>query len=393
MDQAKYIHAGQIFTPGSPVNTQDLFAGRLDQLRRIIGAVSQKGYHAVLFGERGVGKTSLANMLIPAVQGTYIIGKVNCDASDNFSTLWRKALRDITYTQTNPGVGFNPSASQSTVSVADSLPAVVQPDDVRRVLTQMSAASPVLIIFDEFDRIEDRSTQTLVADTIKALSDFGVGASLLLIGVAESISELIEGHLSIERALVQIPMPRMTDEEIDQIFEKGMARLSMTMDESAKSHLRSLSQGLPYIAHLLALNTARRAIVRGSATVVREDADGGIVDSLDQWQESIKTDYYYATKSPQPGNIYRQVLLACAMADVDEMGYFTAAAVRSPLSRIAGRVLDIPNFARHLKEFSEDGRGGIITRTGTARKLRYRFVNPLMRPYVIMRGHAEKLIP
>ncbi|WP_054657241.1 hypothetical protein, partial [Stenotrophomonas pictorum] len=269
----------------------------------------------------------------------------------------------------------------------------VQPDDVRRVLAQLSAVRPVLIVLDEFDRIESKSVQALVADTIKGLSDFGVSASILLIGVAESISELIEGHLSIERALVQIPMPRMTDAEIDQIFDKGMARLGMAIEDSAKAHMRNLSQGLPYIAHLLALNATKTAVFDNSPLVRRAHADEGILKSLDQWQESIKTAYYVAIKSQQPGNIYKQVLLACAIAEVDEMGYFTAAAVRAPVTAIAKRPLDIPNYARHLKEFSEEGRGPVITRIGTERKFRYRFVNPLMRPYVIMRGHAEKLIP
>lgn len=387
------IHIGQVFTPGSPVNTQDLFAGRIDQLNRILSAVTQKGYHAILFGERGVGKTSLANVLLAVVQQNFVVGKVNCDVGDTFSSIWRKALRDITYSRDVPGVGFTPAASQQVMSVADSLPQDVQPDDIRRILAQLSAVRPVLIVLDEFDRIENKEVQALVADTIKGLSDFGVGASILLIGVAESIAELIDGHLSIERALVQIPMPRMTDAEIDQIFDKGMDRLGMAIEDSAKVHMRNLSQGLPYIAHLLALNATKTAVFEGSLVVRRGHADEGILKSLDQWQESIKTAYYFAIKSQQPGNIYKQVLLACAIAEVDEMGYFTAAAVRAPVTLIAKRPLDIPNYARHLKEFSEDGRGPVITRTGTERKFRYRFINPLMRPYVIMRGHAERLIP
>lgn len=389
---AKMVEAGQIFTPGSPVNTKDLFAGRIDQLNRILGAVSQRGYHGVLFGERGVGKTSLANILLPYVAPSFLIAKVNCDAGDNFTTIWRKALRDITLTQPQQGFGFTGQPSLTTQSIADMLPTVVQPDDVRRILTDLSRSKPVLIILDEFDRIEDELTSTLIADTIKGLSDFGVGASLLLIGVAESISELVHSHLSIERALVQIPMPRMTDDEIHTIFEKGMQRLNMTMEGSAAIHLRTLSQGLPYIAHLLALNATREALRNKSMTVLRDHADTSIRASLEQWQESIKAAYYLAVKSPQPGNIYKQVLLACALAEVDEMGFFTAAAVRSPLSQIVGRSLDIPNFASHLKQFSEEGRGKIITRVGSARRLRYRLVNPLMRPYIIMRGYSERLI-
>jgi DNA polymerase III gamma/tau subunit len=54
---------GEVFTPSAPIDNQALFAGRVNQLNRIIGAVSQRGQHAILFGERGVGKTSLANVL------------------------------------------------------------------------------------------------------------------------------------------------------------------------------------------------------------------------------------------------------------------------------------------------------------------------------------------
>jgi hypothetical protein len=87
------------------------------------------------------------------------------------------------------------------------------------------------------------------------------------------------------------------------------------------------------------------------------------------------------------------VLLSCALAEVDDKGYVTAAAVRGPLRIIAGRPsLDIPNFSRHLKEMSEQRRGRVLVREGETRRLRYRFVNPLMRPYVIMRGVADGLL-
>jgi len=77
---------------------------------------------------------------------------------------------------------------------------------------------------------------------------------------------------------------------------------------------------------------------------------------------------------------------------LDEKNYFTAAAVRTPLRLIARPSLDIPNFARHLKEFSDERRGRILTREGETRRLRYRFVSPLMRPYIIMRGFSENLL-
>lgn len=390
----KLFEANQVFTPGSPVNARDLFAGRIQQLQNLVEAISQRGYHAVLFGERGVGKTSLSNILIANVtQWNFLVARVNCDAGDNYSSLWHKAFKEISYTAKTQSPGFLPLESTSVRQISDTLPPVVTPDDVRRVLTDLGRHARVLIVFDEYDRLSpNTNTDVMVSDTIKALSDFGVNASVLLIGVADSITTLVAGHQSIERALVQIPMPRMSSDEITMVVQNGMQRLGMAVGPGACEHLVGLSQGLPYIAHLLALNSTRSALRAQSLVLDRTHVDTGIAQSLEQWTQSIRTAYYNAVKSAQPGNIYKEVLLACALSEVDELGYFTAASVRGPLKKIAGRELDIPNFSTHLKQFSEETRGGILERVGEARRLRYRFASPLMRPYVIMRGYADRYI-
>lgn len=391
----KWMEAGNVFTPGSPVSTKDLFAGRSDQMREIMDAISQRGFHAVLYGERGVGKTSLSNMIVALLStapSPFLIARVNCDAGDSFSTIWHKALRDISFTTPQRGIGFNATDSIAQTPVAATMPTVVHPDDIRRTLTGLAQHAKVLVVLDEYDRIIDRQVATLISDSIKSLSDFGVDATVLIIGVADTIDDLIEGHQSIERAMVQIPMPRMSDEEIGEIFSNGLAKLGMQIDGGANAHLIHLTQGLPYVAHLLGLHASRVALEHQSRVVIRAHADKGIQRAIAQWQQSIRTAYLDAVRSPQPINLYREVLLACALAETDELGYFSASSVRPPLKKITGRTLDIPSFARHLKEFSTEGRGGIIQRVGTARKLRYRFASPLMRPYIIMRGYDEGLL-
>ncbi len=84
-----YALAGSTFTPGTPVNDRDLFAGRIDQLRKVSDAVVQLGYHAALFGDRGVGKTSLSNVMSAMQISGYALSacKVTCDAGDNFVSL------------------------------------------------------------------------------------------------------------------------------------------------------------------------------------------------------------------------------------------------------------------------------------------------------------------
>jgi hypothetical protein len=42
----------QAFTPGAPIDSLDLFAGRRKQVQKVIGTTFQRGQHVVLFGER-----------------------------------------------------------------------------------------------------------------------------------------------------------------------------------------------------------------------------------------------------------------------------------------------------------------------------------------------------
>lgn len=378
---SKAIQAEQVFTPRAPISERALFSGRIDQIKAIVDAITQPGCHAVLFGERGVGKTSLANVLASFVQRSRLhVPRVNCDARDTFSTLWKKFFEDLTITETRKGIGFTSTDEDVSRTVLDMLPETLTPDVVRRILEKLSIGNFLVPIFDEFDRIECPETSILMADTIKGLSDYAVDTTVIVIGVAESVDELIKEHQSIERALVQVPMPRMSGEEVSEIINNGLKRLTMRIDESERNNIVYLSQGLPYVTHLLSLNATLAAIARKSKVVKQDDVQQAILASLNNWQQSVKTAYYKATRSPQPGNIFRQVVLACALAGTDEFGFFSAANVRESLRVIVpDRDYGIPHFARHLTQLSGVDRGELLYRTGKKRQFRYRFSGPLIR--------------
>ena len=57
-----------------------------------------------------------------------------------------------------------------------------------------------------------------------------------------------------------------------------------------------------------------------------------------------------------------------------------------------GRDMRIPTYARHLHGLSEEGRGAVLERLGKPHRHRYRFSNPLMQPYVLMRGLESALL-
>jgi Cdc6-like AAA superfamily ATPase len=375
----RFMRSGEIFTPSAPIDNQALFAGRVNQLNRIIGAVSQRGQHAILFGERGVGKTSLANVLLKILRGSQQKFKsviVNCDSEDRFEQLWCKIFLELEETQ-------NLDFEQHQVN----------PEFIRLRLQRQIVGSAIIII-DEMDRIRtDAYFTAFMADTIKTLSDHSANVTLILVGVANSVEELMAEHLSIERALIQIQMPRMSPDELTEILRKGLELLSMTMDREVMQSIVFLSQGLPNYVHLLALYASQSAIRENSSSINTNHLSKAIRQACENAQHSIISTYSTSIFSSRQETIYPKVLLACALANKDETGCFRAVDVREPLSRILGKEYTTTSaFNRHLNQFSEESRGNILEKKGVERHYRFRFVSAMMPPYIIMEGLRTEMI-
>ena len=379
----------QVFSPSAPIDEAKLFAGRIEEIREVINAVAQRGQHAIIYGERGVGKTSLANVLSDFLpdMGSGNLSPViaNCDITTNFSSLWHQIAREVSMIKQTRKVGFGSEMTHNQLSLDSLLPGEVMPDDVRYLFQRIQM--PTIIIIDEMDRVADASTTTLLADTIKTLSDHSVDITLILVGVADSVDDLIAEHGSIERALVQIRMPRMSSEELLEIVEKGLVQTEMTIAEDAKHQIIKLSQGLPHFTHLLCLHSAQQAVDSERKNISIQNVEQAIQEAVDKAQQSIISTYHTATSSPRD-TLFPQALLACALARKDQLGYFSAADVRGPMSEIMGKTYDIPAFSRHLNVFCEGERGPILQKTGQKKRFRYRFINPMVEPFVIMKGLA-----
>ena len=118
-DLSRIQALGQSFSPSAPIDTQALFAGRLNQLTEVLTALSQKGQHVVLFGERGVGKTSLARVISGIRVGEKKVpgAAVNCNSTMNFSSLWHGVMREIKFSTTRQVAGFTQQTENTLTSL------------------------------------------------------------------------------------------------------------------------------------------------------------------------------------------------------------------------------------------------------------------------------------
>ena len=312
-----------------------------------------------------------------------------CEPTDTFGTIWANVAEDLEYEYQKLERPL-PAGETWINTFSEVVHQGGTPHSVRRLLDLTNET--FIIVIDEFDRVSDSETVQQFASLIKALSDHLAPSTLILVGVADTVDDLIEEHASIDRATIQVHLPRMSRSELLSIIENAYDKAGIAAAPDILNLMATLSQGLPHYAHRLGQEAGFSAVNRDSLAVEHQDVDRAVGQAITQTHESTSSAFVQATQSPQREALFGKVLLACALSTTDDLGFFSAADVRDPLERVAGKRYEIPNFVGHLKKFSESARGGVLQVIGDDWKKRYRFANPLLRPYVVLRGIQDGAI-
>lgn len=384
--QEKLIKA---FTPNQPIDLPDFLAGRSEILYKALDAAKTPGLHIILFGERGTGKTSIAKVLVRMLEeaerpeGCRTI-LVQCNSLDTYSSIWRKIIQAILLRQ--PQLGFVQQQAAVVIRGKVSIDEpITDPSDAQIAIQSLS--NPLIVVIDEFDRVQPTSdARLLMADTIKSFSDANVDCKLVLVGVAESIVELISEHQSISRNMKQIMVEPMTIDELAQIIQKGYKFVGLHYEDGLDIKIAQMSQGYPHYTHLLGLWAGRHAVAESRDKVTMQDLNLAIPDALQNTIESVKQEYTLATASVKKNALYKDVLLACALAPKDNLGKFSLVDVREPLRQITGRDYATTSYQAHLAALCTPGRAGILKRSGKPKSYRWKFVNPQIITYVRLQG-------
>jgi hypothetical protein len=184
----------------------------------------------------------------------------------------------------------------------------------------------------------------------------------------------------------------MSRDELEDIITKCLATVSMTVARPALHEISRIAKGLPHYAHLLGLYAGLAAVSDGMTEVGPKHVSAAVDLSITNALQSIQKAYIRATESSQQTAQYHKVLVACAMADTNDLGYFSPADVREPLGRILKKPAKIEAFARHLHKFCDDESGPVLTKMTIRGRPQFRFVTALMQPFAILKGLSDKLI-
>lgn len=301
-----------IFRPSAPTENPKRFVGRKKQMEDIGKSLLAPGRHIVVFGGRGVGKTSLIKIATKVFENAddYKIIEYRCSHSDTISNLIYKLLSATGLLNLNEVTGYS---YETTINVGAKLPIVKGgtkttkktnvsvKELVESSLTPDSIASKFknlkcIFIIDEFDLIEDPSIKKLVAEIIKTLSDYLSPLKLIISGVSNSAIALLGEHRSTIRNLAEINVPYMTNAELLEIINIGIGELNFGFSDELKTLITMLSCGLPYFTHLLCEELCIYGFTKSENTLSVEHLCKVLKDVLSKVSEVFASEYNSATK-------------------------------------------------------------------------------------------------
>ena len=414
-----HITPHNAFTPAKEVQDIDRFAGRAATLDALAAALQSDGAQIVLYGQRGIGKSSLSRVLTqlavndeaaisrletaPHRKFDYLPIYVTCD--DSITNVDKLCLRLLTDEQAlaswipfkvsertnakegggNIGVKVVELSGKLSGSITERQTEVEADvtstfvNACRQIVSSGVAEDGVLIVIDEFDRIGDKSG---IASILKALGPEKI--TFALVGVASDVRELIADHESVARQIADgtVFVPPMDPDELAEIITRAMAAIDnkYSFELAAITWITTIARGHPFYVHLVGKHALLRAISQKTDVVTEAIAREALADIAFKGSAPIQEAAY--KKAVGHSYIREHILKTFAAVDADEV-YTT-----DLYANIAKELnIDPSAISVYVGQLASEKYGGVFERT---RDRYYQFKDSLFKAYAAARPYERK---
>jgi hypothetical protein len=259
---ASILHAH--VSPTSPIQSQEHLFGRERQLEQVQQALYAPGRSVFVYGDRGVGKTSLAQTVAYSHQSsTHDPVLLACGPQTTFSGLMTSALRHLGDSKpkeltTNhrlkigfKGFGVEGERTRHEEHIVENH----EDRDLNAIVSSLLEVSAsrknesAVIVVDEFDRISDDVERSHFADFIKQVGDQRIPIHFVFCGVAESLQKLLGAHGSCYRYVDGIELKTLTYDARFEIIDNVAKALGVRVDDRPRLRIAAISDGFPHYIH------------------------------------------------------------------------------------------------------------------------------------------------
>jgi len=261
------------FSTAMPVTDRHGLAGRNNELEKLVEAIVVQRKHAVIFGTRGSGKTSLARVfgdLADEAGCVALYGSASGDA--DFDSLFRPFLSELPMS----------AAGQEKVRKL-----MTEPLDVTRLAALLveDVRQRSILILDEYDRVRSDEAKSDVATLLKLLTDIHSPVQVVLVGIAGDVDGLIAAHPSLRRHIAPQRVAPIPKPELERLLMSCAENARLALDPDALDALAGAAMGSPYHARLFGMQAALVTEAGGRDRMTLSDVEQGLASALEDWAE------------------------------------------------------------------------------------------------------------
>lgn len=387
--------------PSEPINTIELLKGRQDELDEIRRALFAKGRHIFIYGDRGIGKSSLAQTAAYVYQSSDAsIIQIGCTKTSTFLGIMESIAKrlidslDAIEKQTKASlnlkiINFEYSEKHSQRPIASSIKNMDDALDVISDIKEIHSDKPIIVI-DEFDAITNKDERFLFAEFLKKMGDSGVYVPIIFSGIATSLDDLLGGHLSSIRQLKPIELKPISWDSRWDILVEALEAFNVTFDEEIKYRVAGISDGFPYYVHLITENLLWAVFDDDSTS--HEASQAHYIKALEgavkAVQEQIRKPYDTATL--RHSQDFHHVIWAAADStdlhrNIDSMYASYERVIRDLNKQGYGEQLspiDRKKFAQRLSTLTKPTHGKVLRKMTETRNGWYQFSENMLRGFV-----------
>jgi Cdc6-like AAA superfamily ATPase len=403
--EAIIIQSGlrEIFTPYTPINEIKHFFGREEEASRFVSVINSPGQHILVYGDRGVGKTSLSKtackMLLQGILQQGIFFEKRCDSCDTFSSIITEpleaaginlTLKEQTRTHNQGGgakisAGFAKAELSSNLVTKTTTKSTINPDSPSWAAKQLQDLVGVFLI-DEVDALRVKREKYKIAELIKLLSDANSKFKVVVVGIASTGEELTAGHPSSERCLKEVPLQRMCSGDIKKIVLNGMKELSLIPEDDVVDKIVDISAGYPHFTHLICLKCAELSLINRRRHITIETLKSALVEAVKESKNALQRSFDTTLRVFKKPQEYKLLLLAAAHCNAAE---FRSAELKEKLLSKFGIDLDHQGLSKRLTNLVKATASGKGILVKPARGC-FQFTDPRMPSFIKMALNNEE---
>ncbi|MCA8892722.1 MAG: ATP-binding protein [Hyphomonas sp.] len=257
------------FTPSKEISSVEKLKGRESELLTIRRALPSQGRHVFIFGDRGVGKTSLAvtsaflhndssSLPIYVLCGegmTFFeviqaIANATVPLDERIKNQKQSGALNLKLPDALGGFGVGGKFSNESATELPRPGNINEALDVLRYVASKRTGRTVIII-DEFDRIRDKTQKNLFAEFIKNVPTLSDDVKLIMCGIGQNVDDILGAHPSAGRYFEPVPVQKLHHDDLWSIITDAADEAGIKIPELMLRRIGIVSDQFPHFVHLL----------------------------------------------------------------------------------------------------------------------------------------------